>query len=83
MSYSPTTWVNEVPGTTPLKYKITDDVGGVVADSAKIELVTTVTPGTPINAANLNKIEAELVALDTAVAAMSGTWVAQRFTSTA
>jgi hypothetical protein len=56
-TYSPTTWADEVPASTPVKYKITDDIGGVLADSAKIELVTSVTPGTPLNAANLNHIE--------------------------
>ena len=54
--YEPTVWVNETPQTTPIKYKITDDSAGVVAASAKIELVTPVTPGTPVDATRLNKI---------------------------
>jgi len=57
MAYSPTTWTNEVPNTTPVKYKITDDSLGVLGNSAKIEVVTTVTPGTPVNATNLNHME--------------------------
>lgn len=60
MPYTPTNWVDEVPAGTPpvtIKYKITDDVGGVIANSAKIEIVTSITPGTPLNAANENKQE--------------------------
>jgi hypothetical protein len=58
MTYTPTVWANETPASSPVKFKITDDVGGVLANSAKIELVTSVTPGTPVNATNLNKLEA-------------------------
>ena len=57
MPYTPTTWQDETPASTPIKYKITDDSSGVLGNSAKIELVTSVTPGTPINATNLNKME--------------------------
>lgn len=56
-SYDPTVWENETPQTTPIKYKITDDTEGVLANSAKIELVTPVTPGTPLDATRMNKIE--------------------------
>lgn len=62
MAYTKTVWSDEVPAASPIKYKVTDDVGGVVANSAKIELVTSVTAGTPINASNLNKIEIGLEA---------------------
>ena len=55
--YEPTVWVNETPQTTPVKFKITDDTEGVLANSAKIELVTPVTPGTPLDATRMNKIE--------------------------
>jgi hypothetical protein len=57
MPYTKTAWADEVPASSPVKYKITDDVEGVLADSAKIELVTSVTPGTPLNADNLNHLE--------------------------
>lgn len=57
MPYTPTEWVDEVPASTPIKYIVTDDINGVIASSATITLVTPVTAGTPINAANLNKHE--------------------------
>ena len=57
MAYIPTVWADEIPDSSPVKYKITDDVGGELAGSAEIELVTDVTAGTPLNAANLNKME--------------------------
>jgi hypothetical protein len=57
MPYTPTVWTDEVPATTPVKYKITDDTSGVLANSAKIEVVTSITPGTSVCAANLNKLE--------------------------
>ncbi len=57
MAYTKTTWVNEAPATTPVKYKLTDDTLGIVAASAKIEVLTSVTPGTPMNATNLNHME--------------------------
>lgn len=57
MPYTKTTWTDEVPASTPVKYVITDDVLGEVAGSATIALVTSVTPGTALNAANFNKIE--------------------------
>ncbi len=77
MPYTKTTWVDEVPATTPIKYSVTDDVGGVIASSATIAIVTSVTAGTPINATNLNKHEdaiydavvaAEAAAVDAAAA---------------
>lgn len=48
---------NEVPATTPVKYKISQTTDGDVATDATIELVTSVTPGTPLNAANLDHME--------------------------
>lgn len=57
MPYVKTVWTDETPASTPVKYKITDDTGGITNASAKIELVTSVTPGTPLNATNLNKME--------------------------
>ncbi len=58
MAYEPTVWADESPVSTPVKYKITDDSKGEVISSAKIEPVTSITPGTPLNAANLNHLEA-------------------------
>lgn len=60
-SYTPTTWTDEVPGSTPIKYVITDDSLGSIAASATITLATSVTSGTPINAANLNNLESGVV----------------------
>jgi len=57
MPYTKTTWADEVPASLPIKYAIEDDTAGEVATSATIALVTSVTAGTPVNAANLNKIE--------------------------
>lgn len=62
--YEPIGFENEVPSATPLKYKITDDTEGVIAESATIELETPVTPGTPLNATNLNHIEQGIVDLE-------------------
>ncbi len=57
MPYSKTTWSDELPASTPIKYKISQATDGDVATDATIEIVTSVTAGTPVNAANLNKIE--------------------------
>jgi hypothetical protein len=57
MSYTKTTWTDEIPASTPVKYVVTDDVLGEVAGSATIALATPITAGTPLNATNLNKIE--------------------------
>jgi hypothetical protein len=56
-TYTPTTWVDEIPASTPVKYVITDDTVGPVASSATIEVATAITSGTPLNATNLNNIE--------------------------
>lgn len=69
--YEPTVWVNETPQTTPIKVKITDDVEGVLATSAKIEVVTPITPGTPVDATRLNKIEQGIKAASDAVDALA------------
>lgn len=69
MPYTPTEWVDEVP-TGTVKYEIVDDVNGVIAESATIQIVTPVTAGTPINATNLNKLEA---AMESAVAQVDET----------
>ena len=60
MPYTKTVWTNETPATSPVKYKFTDDSLGVIANSAKIEVVTSITAGTPVNATNLNKLETGL-----------------------
>jgi hypothetical protein len=56
-TYTKTTWVDEIPDSTPVKYKITESIDGDITPSAKIEIVTGVTPGTPMNADNLNHME--------------------------
>lgn len=67
MTYTPQVWENEVPATTPVKYTIIDDTAGVIAASASIELVTEVTPGTPLDAARMNHIEQGIAAVDAAL----------------
>jgi hypothetical protein len=70
MPYVPTNWTDEVPATTPVKYRISQASSGDVATDATIELVTSVIPGTPLNAENMNKQEdAILLAVETAEAA--------------
>jgi len=56
-TYTPTNWVDEVPASTPVKYKLTDAVNGVLGDDVTIEVVTSVTPGTPLNATTENNQE--------------------------
>lgn len=61
-TYVPTTWVDEVPASSPLKYSINGDVEGEISASAQIDLATAIaTPGTPLNATNLNHIEQGLL----------------------
>jgi len=57
MSYTPLNWTNEVPASMPVKYKISQDSDGDICTDATIELVTSVTPGTAMNAANFNHME--------------------------
>jgi len=80
--YVPTEWTNEAPSASPLKYEIVDDVNGEIAGSATITLQTPVTPGTPVNAANMNHIEQGIEALAAVVAALPGNWVAGLWMST-
>ena len=56
-TYTPTVWEDEVPTSTPVKYSITGDSEGAISASAAIAPVTSITPGTPLNATNLNKME--------------------------
>jgi hypothetical protein len=65
MPYTPTVWSDEVPTSTPIKYKISQASDGDVCTDATIEIVTAVTAGTAVNAANLNKHE---TAIESAVA---------------
>ena len=66
--YTKTTWTDEVPETTPVKYKIENDE--TTLDEVTISVVTPVTTGTAVNAANLNKIEEGIDALDSLVDAL-------------
>lgn len=86
-TYTKTTWTNEVPGSTPVKYKLTDDTLGVIANSAKIEVVTSLTAGTPVNAQNLNNMETGIENAHIEIAALvtdlAGTVAAQAYTTAA
>lgn len=55
--YVKVNFTDEVPATTPVKYKISQDSDGDIATDATIELVTSVTPGTAMNATNFNHME--------------------------
>ncbi len=57
MSYTPLNWTNEVPASMPVKYKISQTTDGDICTDATIELVTSVTPGTAMNASNFNHME--------------------------
>jgi hypothetical protein len=57
MPYSKTSWTNETPSASPIKFTLKDTDGNVLYDDVQIELKTSVTPGTPLNSTNLNKIE--------------------------
>jgi microcystin-dependent protein len=82
MPYTPTTWTDEQPSATPIKYKITDDIDGILASSAIIELLTGVTAGTALSAANMNKLEQGVVmAQATAEAAFAAALTIQAITS--
>jgi len=71
MAYTPITWADEVPDTTPIKFAITDDTAGEIAASAQIEMVTAKTAGTPLSAANMNHLELGVSDAHTLVAAAS------------
>jgi hypothetical protein len=78
MAYIPVVWTNEVPNGLPLRYKITDFDGTVLAEGAMIELLNALTPGTPVNATNLNHIEQGVkTAQDTADSGVSKANAAQ------
>jgi hypothetical protein len=78
MAYIPVVWTNEVPNGLPLRYKITDFDGTVLAEGAMIELLNAVVPGTPVNAANLNHLEQGVkTAQDTADSGVSKANAAQ------
>ena len=57
MSYTPTEWTDEVPASTPVKYTVRDSGGSILYDDVTIEVKTSLTPGTQLNAANMNKLE--------------------------
>lgn len=64
MTYSPTTWVDETPTTTPVLYNIKDNLGNIIQANVQLEVASAITPGTPLNATNLNHIENGVAALD-------------------
>lgn len=72
MAYTQTNWQNEAPS-GPLRFSIHGDVEGVISDSAEIVLVTPTTPGTPMNAANLNHMEQGIADAHTLAAAAQST----------
>lgn len=62
--YVPLTWADEVPATTPVKYEVRQDGGAVIHTNVTIAPVTSITPGTPLTAANLNHIEQGILAVE-------------------
>jgi hypothetical protein len=68
MAYSRTTWENSTPAASPVKYVITGDSEGEISASATITPATSITPGTPVNAANLNNIEDGILTLESDLA---------------
>lgn len=57
MAYTPTTWTNESPAATPVRYTLRDGADVIINDDVRIDLKTAVTAGTPLNSTNLNHIE--------------------------
>lgn len=57
MPYAKQTWTDEVPVSTPVRYKISESTDGDITPDAKIEPVTSVTAGSPVNAERLNYME--------------------------
>ena len=57
MTYTKTVWEDEVPASSPVKYRVKDSEGNILYDNVTIEVVTEIVAGTQLNAANLNKIE--------------------------
>lgn len=67
MTYTPTTWTDEVPASSPVKYTIRNSGGTIIYDDVQIDVKTTITtPGTSVNAANLNHIEQGIQTLENA-----------------
>jgi hypothetical protein len=59
MPYIPTEWEDEILASVPAKYRIVA-ADGTILNDAVIELLTEVTPGTSMNAANFNKLESAI-----------------------
>lgn len=57
MPYTKQTWTDEVPVSTPVRYKISESTDGDITPDAKIEVVTSITAGSPVNATRLNYME--------------------------
>lgn len=83
MPYTKTTWTDEIPASTPVKYVVTDDVLGEVAGSATIALVTSVTPGTALNATNMNKIETGIETAQAAAESIAAAAILKSIVTTA
>ena len=66
MTYTPTSWSDEVPASSPVKYNIKTSGGTPIYTDVQIEVNTSVTPGTPLNASNLNHIETGIQTLENA-----------------
>jgi hypothetical protein len=70
MSYSKTIWVDEVLAGAE-RFNIKDNVGTPINTNVQVELATAVTtPGTSVNASNLNNIEQGIADLDTHLGAL-------------
>ena len=57
MTYVATVWEDEVPTTSPVLYNIKDSLGNILQANVQLEVASAITPGTPLNAVNLNHIE--------------------------
>jgi hypothetical protein len=68
MAYTKTTWANELPS-EPIRYDILEDDNTPLYEDVQINLASSVVAGTPVNAANLNKIEDGIEAAHTDLAA--------------
>jgi hypothetical protein len=70
MSYTPTTWVDEVLSGAE-RFDIKEDGGTPIHENVQIVLASTVTtPGTSLNATNMNHIEGGIADLDTLLASL-------------
>lgn len=80
MSYTPTTWTDEVLSSSPPLFNISGSSGSpMIYPNVRIDLATSGSAGTPVNAANLNKLELGLQAA--AATADSGGALATTFTT--